>query len=82
MKRLRFLAIAALLAAALAEVVLPRIVHGEGAEGTAGESVHFAFENWPAFGCLYGLASCLAIIVVSKLLGKAWLSRREDYYDR
>jgi hypothetical protein len=43
---------------------------------------HFAFENWPAWGSLYGLVSCVLIIVVSKLLGKVWLMRRENYYDR
>ena len=43
---------------------------------------HFRFEERiPAFGSLYGLASCVAIIVVSKFLGKKWLMRREDYYD-
>jgi len=42
---------------------------------------HFWFEWIPAWGSLYGLASCVAIIVVSKFLGKAWLMRREDYYD-
>jgi hypothetical protein len=35
----------------------------------------------PGFGSLYGLISCVLIIVVSKLLGKLWLMRREDYYD-
>ena len=30
---------------------------------------------------LYVLASCVVIIVGSKLLGKVWLMRREDYYD-
>ena len=59
--------------AALAETVLPRIFHG-------GKS-HFSFEDFPAWGSLYGLASCVAIIVVSKLIGKLWLMRREDYYD-
>ena len=59
---------------ALAEIVLPRIFHG-------GES-HFSFEDFPAWGSLYGLVSCVAIIVVSKLIGKLWLMRREDYYDR
>ncbi len=63
-----------LVVVALAEIVLPRIFHGE--------SAHFAFESFPAWGSLYGLVSCAAIIVVSKLLGKAWLMRREDYYDR
>ena len=37
--------------------------------------------NWPAWGSLYGLVSCVAIIVVSKLIGKAWLMRSEAYYD-
>ena len=57
----------------LAEIALPRLFHGEDS--------HFPFENWPAFGSLYGLASCVAIIVVSKFLGKVWLMRREDHYD-
>jgi hypothetical protein len=58
---------------ALAEIVLPRVFGG-------GEP-HFSFEDFPAWGSLYGLVSCAAIIVVSKLIGKLWLMRREDYYD-
>jgi hypothetical protein len=58
---------------ALAEIVLPRILH-------VSES-HFSFEDFPAWGSLYGLVSCVAIIVVSKLIGKLWLMRREDHYD-
>ncbi len=42
---------------------------------------HFRFEKLPGFGSLYGLISCVLIIVVSKLLGKLWLMRPEDYYD-
>ena len=43
---------------------------------------HFLFEQWiPAWGSLYGLASCMAIIIDSKYIGKKWLMRREDYYD-
>lgn len=42
---------------------------------------HFWFEEVPAFGSLYGLISCLLIIVVSKALGRLLLVRREDYYD-
>ena len=42
---------------------------------------HFGFENFPGFGSLYGLISCVLIIVVSKLIGKLWLMRPEDYYD-
>ena len=64
---------AGLAVVALAEIVLPLIFHG-------GES-HFSFENFPAWGSLYGFISCVAIIVVSKLIGKLWLMRREDYYD-
>lgn len=42
---------------------------------------HFWFEDLPAFGSGYGLISCILIIVVSKLMGKLWLSKKEDYYD-
>ena len=62
-----------LVVAALAEIVLPRLFHD-------GHS-YFPFESFPAWGSLYGLISCVAIIVVSKLIGKVWLMRREDYYD-
>ena len=58
---------------ALAEIVLPFIFPGG--------HPHFSFESFPAWGSLYGLISCMAIIVVSKLIGKAWLTRREDHYD-
>ncbi len=58
---------------ALAEIILPRVFHGEHS--------HFSFEGFPAWGSLYGLGSCAAMIIVSKLIGKVWLMRREDYYD-
>ncbi len=58
---------------ALAEIILPRVFHGEHS--------HFSFERFPAWGSVYGLASCIAIILVSKLIGQVWLMRREDYYD-
>ena len=58
---------------ALAEIVLPLVFDGG--------HHHFSFESFPAWGSLYGLISCVAIIVLSKLIGKAWLMRREDYYD-
>jgi hypothetical protein len=65
---------AGLAVVALAEIVLPHVFPG-------GES-HFWFEDLPAWGSLYGFGSCVAIIVVSKLIGKLWLMRREGYYDR
>jgi hypothetical protein len=58
---------------ALAEAVAPRFLYHEPA--------HFAFEDWLAFGSIYGFFSCVAIIVVSKLLGKLWLMRPENYYE-
>jgi len=57
----------------LAEIVLPLVFHGG--------HPHFSFEGFPAWGSIYGFVSCAAIIVVSKLIGKAWLMRREDHYD-
>ena len=58
---------------ALAEIILPRIFGGDGH--------HFSFESFPAWGSLYGFVSCVAIIVVSKFIGKLWLMRGEDHYD-
>jgi hypothetical protein len=62
-----------LTAIALAEAFAPPFLYHDHA--------HFAFENWPAFGAIYGFISCVAIIVVSKLLGKLWLMRPENHYD-
>ena len=62
-----------LVVVASAEIVLPLLVHGD--------EHHFSFESWPAWGSFYGLISCAAIIVLSKLIGKVWLMRSEDYYD-
>jgi hypothetical protein len=72
-RRLKWWAYTVLVIVALAEVVLPRIFRG-------GES-HFVVEEFPAWGSIYGFISCIAIILVSKLIGKLWLMRREDYYD-
>ena len=57
----------------LAEIILPLVF--------LGDHRHFAFESFPAWGSLYGLLSCMAIIIVSKLIGKIWLMRHEDHYD-
>ncbi len=56
----------------LAEIVVLLIEGGHG---------HFSFEDWPAWGSVYGFVSCVAIIIVSKFIGKKWLMRREDHYD-
>lgn len=38
-------------------------------------------EGWPGFYAVFGFISCVAIILISKLLGFV-LKRPEDYYDR
>lgn len=64
---------ACLVLIALGEILLPRLWNAEPA--------HFWFEDLPAWGSIYGLLSCVLIIVVSKLLGHLWLMKRETYYD-
>jgi hypothetical protein len=56
------------------EIALPYLMHDE--------HTYFAFEHFPAWGSIYGLISCVLIIVVSKWIGKMLLERGEDYYDR
>ena len=60
---------AALAVIAAAETLAPRVLYREPG--------HFAFEDWPAFGSAYGFVSCVAIVLVSKFLGKHWLMRPE-----
>lgn len=35
----------------------------------------------PAFYILWGFVGCVAIIYISKWLGKLFIQRKEDYYD-
>jgi hypothetical protein len=39
-----------------------------------------AFEGWPGFFALFGLAACLVLFLVGKGL-EPLLKRKEDYYD-
>jgi hypothetical protein len=64
---------AGLAALAMAEIAVPVLFGGDHA--------HFWFEDIPAWGSISGLVSCVLIVGVSKLLGKLWLTRPEDYYD-
>ena len=73
LRRMKRWLYAALAAVGVSEVLVPRLI------GT--DHAHFWFEDLPAWGSLYGLLSCAVIIVVSKLLGKLWLTRPEHYYD-
>jgi len=71
--RLKRWSLALLVLIVVAEVTLPLVFHGG--------HHHFGFEGIPAFGSLYGLVSCVVIIVVSKFIGKHWLMRNEDIDD-
>ncbi len=42
----------------------------------------FPWSNIPAFFTVFGLVSCLIIILASKWLGHHWLQKKEDYYER
>ncbi|MCG7522324.1 hypothetical protein [Ruegeria sp. Ofav3-42] len=46
------------------------------------EHVEYLWERIPGSSAVYGFASCVAIIFVSKFLGhQGGLMRSEDYYD-
>jgi hypothetical protein len=72
LRRLKRWFYAGLIVIVLGELAIPRLLP---------ERAHFWFEDLQAWGSIFGLISCLAIIFVSKLLGHLWLLRREDYYD-
>lgn len=36
----------------------------------------------PGYAAALGLGGCIVIIVASKWLGKVWLQRPQDYYER
>ena len=40
-----------------------------------------SIEGWPGFYAVFGFVACVAIILISKLLGFV-LKKKEDYYDR
>ena len=44
--------------------------------------IHFFGDKVPGFWSLFGIISCVLIIVVSKWIGQNWLMRDEDYYDK
>ena len=45
------------------------------------EHAHTAVEKIPAFWSIFGLISCLVIIIFSKWLGHLGIMRRENFYD-
>jgi len=44
--------------------------------------VTFPWSHVPGFFSLFGFLGCLVIIYGAKLLGRYWLQRGDDYYDR
>lgn len=47
----------------------------------SGPSHPQAWDGIPLFFAAFGFISCLLIIFVSKALGKAFLQKKEDYYE-
>jgi hypothetical protein len=44
--------------------------------------VYFFWEVLPFFSALYGFIGCIVIIIGSKALGRFWLQKDEDYYEK
>ena len=42
----------------------------------------FPWSHILGFFALFGFIGCVAIVVISKLIGHYWLQRKEGYYDR
>jgi hypothetical protein len=42
----------------------------------------FSWSHILGFFALFGFIACVAIVIISKLIGHNWLQKREDYYDR
>lgn len=59
--------IAVLVLTVLAEAIVP--IHG-----------HHGFDEFPGFPALFGFLSCVAMVLVAKVMGLV-LKRDEDYYD-
>ena len=44
--------------------------------------IHFFWEALPVFSALFGFIGCIVIIIGSKALGRHWLQKKEDYYEK
>ena len=47
----------------------------------AGHKAYFWWHGIIGFNIVYGFLGCIVIVSISKLLGKAFIQRDEDYYD-
>ena len=41
----------------------------------------FPWDNIPGFSAAYGFISVIVIIIISKIVGRVIVTRKEDYYD-
>ncbi len=42
---------------------------------------HFAWEKWFGFYAIYGLVSCILLVLIAKYVLRPLVMRDEDYYD-
>ena len=70
LRKLRMFSYILLAVSVLAEFLVP--AHGP----------QHPWDKIPGFYALFGFVICMAMIIVSKLLGQYWLKKKEDYYDR
>ncbi len=74
--RSRKLLAAALGAAVLVSIALEILVPADHGPGW----ISYWFHHTPGFHAAMGFTGCWLIVKASKLLGKVWLQRPEDYY--
>jgi hypothetical protein len=72
-KRWFFIALVGALAVSFVADLLLRGAHGHG---------KFWWHQIYGFDLLFGFLGCLALVLVSRVLGKRLVQRGEDYYDR
>ena len=70
MKRMLVVILIALILSVLSDLLLHR---GQG---------DFAWSSILGVFALFGLIGCVAIVMISNWLGRYWLQRKEDYYER
>lgn len=67
---------------AILVAVLALSLLGEFALGGAGGHGEFWWSDIRGFFALFGFASALLLILIPRLVGRYWLQKRDDYYDR
>ena len=54
------------------------LVLSVGAQGLFKVKGYFGMDGWFGFGAVFGFLSCLAMVLVAKVLG--WVLKRDDHY--